>query len=242
MTVSSATTTSAFSIDEFVKNAKSAIHGADGLDKQQDAVKAIMEQLYREHTTEELVDTFNSAVPEGANLAEMILYADDDVTLLWGQIPPRFQSAVHNHTIWANILPIVGQEKNILFEEGSDGDDPKKLKAIKEFVVEPGTVLQLQPDAIHCIENPSPQPSKAFHVYGGNFKTLDEERDLWEWTTQAKLPFSLQGVVKESVARMAASQNDDGLDAIAKAIPKLQPMVEQIKSNAAASKASAAQQ
>ena len=85
-------------------------------------------------------------MPEGANLAEMILFADDDVTLLWGQIPPRFQSAVHNHTIWANILPIIGKEKNILYEEkeeaSSDGGGLKKnLTQVEEIVVEPGTVL-----------------------------------------------------------------------------------------------------
>ena len=45
----------------------------------------------------------------------------------------------------------------------------------------------------------------------------------------AQLPFSQPGLVKECVIRMADSGNEIGLDAIAKAMPKLEPLVEQVK-------------
>ena len=217
--------TSTFTVEGFAKETKQLIQAADSAEDQQAKVKALMSKVYEENTVETIVETLNAAVSPGASLAEMILYADDEVTLLWGQIPPRFQSAVHNHTIWANIQPIIGPEKNTLFQEQEDGT----LKITEEFVVEPGSILELAPDAIHCIENPSDKPARAFHVYGGNFKELDDHRDLWNWETEEKIPFSLPGVMQQSVARMVASGNVDGLDAVASAIPKIKPMVEKAK-------------
>lgn len=228
MTVSTTTTTS-FSVESFTKDAKAVIQAAASVQEQQDQVKALMAKVFEENSVETIVDVLNAATPPGASIAEMILYADDDVTVLWGQIPPRFQSAVHNHSIWANILPIIGPEKNILFQEQDDGH----LKVVREVIVEPGTILSLAPDAIHCIENTTDQPARAFHVYGGNFKALDEERDLWKWGTEEKLPFSLPGIMQHSVARMVASHNEAGLDAVVSAIPKLKPLVEQTKASMA---------
>jgi predicted metal-dependent enzyme (double-stranded beta helix superfamily) len=216
---------SPFTVESFAKEAKELIHAASSVEEQQTMVKALMARVFEENSVDTIVETLNAAVPPGANLAEMIIYADDDITLLWGQVPPRFQSAVHNHTIWANIQPIIGPEKNILYEEKAGG----ALKAMKEFVIEPGSILELAPDAIHCIENPSDQPARAFHVYGGNFKELDDRRDLWKWETGEKLSFSLPGVMQQSLARMAASENEPGLDAVAKAIPKLKPLVDKTK-------------
>lgn len=97
-----------FTVDGFTRDAKAAIRSAETVKDQQLAVKALMMKVYAENDTDTIVDRLNEAVPPGASLAEMILFADDDVTLLWGQVPPRFQSAVHNHTIWANIQPIIG--------------------------------------------------------------------------------------------------------------------------------------
>lgn len=100
---------------------------------------------------------------------------------------------------------------------------------MKETTVEPGDILELAPDAIHCIENPTAAPARAFHVYGGNFKKLDEERDLWSWKNKEKIPFSLPAVMQESLVRMVDAENEAGLNAVAKAIPKLEPLVEKVR-------------
>lgn len=105
---------------------------------------------------------------------------------------PRFQSAIHDHPIWANILPLTGTEKNIIFEEdksrgGEVVDGGNKVNVVKEVVVHPGEILKLPADAIHCIENTSDFPARSLHVYGGNFKTIDHERTLWSWVTKEKV-------------------------------------------------------
>ncbi|KAL7494319.1 hypothetical protein ACHAWT_003048 [Skeletonema menzelii] len=217
-----------FTVEGFVQDVKEAIHASPGsVKEQQQAVKDLMTKVYAENSTDSMIEVLTDATPPGASISEMILHADDDTTVLWAQIPPRFQSAVHDHSIWANILPLTGSEKNIIFEE--DNSPGNKLNVVKEVVVHPGEILKLPADAIHCIENTSDFPARALHVYGGNFKTIDHERTYWSWKTKEKLPFSQPGLIKECVTRMADSGNEVGLDAIVKAIPKLEPLVEQVK-------------
>jgi predicted metal-dependent enzyme (double-stranded beta helix superfamily) len=228
-----------FTVEGFVQDVKEVIHASSkSAEEQQQAVKDLMAKVYAENSTDAIIEVLNAATPPGASISEMILHADDDMTLLWAQIPPRFQSAIHDHSIWANILPLLGDEKNVIFEEEKsptsgdvveDGDN--KLTVVKEVVVHPGEILKLPADAIHCIENISEIPARSLHVYGGNFKTIDHERTLWSWKTKEKLPFSLPGVVKEGLSRMADEGNTIGLDAIAKAMPKFEPLVEQAKSS-----------
>ncbi|KAL3903100.1 MAG: hypothetical protein SGILL_010574 [Bacillariaceae sp.] len=210
-----------FTVPDFAKDAKAAMAQTSDVGEKQVLLKTLMEDTIQSNDKADIMKELDAAVPPGANLAEMIVFHDDDLTMLWGQIPPRFQSAVHNHTVFANILPLVGGERNVLFEE-KDG----KLEIIRDVTIEPGQVLQLAPDAIHCIENPTDAPARAFHCYGGDFTKLDEKRDLWTWGDEAKVAFSLPGVVKESIARMAAEENTQGLKATATAIPKVAPLVE----------------
>lgn len=125
--------------------------------------------------------------------------------------------------VFANIAPLVGVERNVLFQETEDG---KSLKEIRTVDVKPGEILEIPPDGIHCIENLSSTPSRAFHCYGGNFKELDDQRDLWSWESKEKVEFSLPNVVKESVVRMRVEKNVEGLQATANAIPKVKPLVD----------------
>jgi len=149
---------------------------------------------------------------------------DDELTMLWGQVPPRFQSTIHNHAVFANIAPFYGSERNTIYEEQDREEGTSALKVVKTVDVEPGDVLELAPDAIHCIENLSNEPARAFHCYGGNFKALDDQRDLWSWTTKQKIPFSLPAVMKESITRMQLEGNRDGLEAVVDAIPQAAPL------------------
>lgn len=82
----------AFTVDGFVQDAKAAILAAGSVEDQQQSVKDLMADVYANNSTDVIIETLNAAVPPGANIAEMILFADDDLTVLWGQIPPRFQS------------------------------------------------------------------------------------------------------------------------------------------------------
>jgi predicted metal-dependent enzyme (double-stranded beta helix superfamily) len=197
-----------FTVEGFVQDVKEVIHASSkSAEEQQQAVKDLMAKVYAENSTDAIIEVLNAATPPGASISEMILHADDDMTLLWAQIPPRFQSAIHDHSIWANILPLLGDEKNIIFEEEKsptsgdvveDGDN--KLTVVKEVVVHPGEILKLPADAIHCIENISEIPARSLHVYGGNFKTIDHERTLWSWKTKEKVSVFALVFYKERLA------------------------------------------
>lgn len=98
------------------------------------------------------------------------------------------------------------------------------------MIVKPGEIFEMPPNAIHCIENLAKLPSRALHCYGGNFKELDDVRNIWDNTAKrGKIPFSMPGMMKTSIERMAIEGNGDGLNGIKMAVPKLAPLVEAVQ-------------
>lgn len=173
---------SPFSVEVFIQQAKDAMSTTDHVDEKQKRLRALIQSTVKEHSTQEMVDALTAAVPPGASLGEMIIFADDELTLLYAQVPPHFASAIHNHTIFACITPLVGAERNTFFTLQQDGT----LLQDQEHVVGPKETIELAPDVIHCIANDSDEPLLALHCYGGNFKALDEQRDLWDFASYAR--------------------------------------------------------
>jgi predicted metal-dependent enzyme (double-stranded beta helix superfamily) len=212
-----------FTVKGFVEQAKAAMASTENVAEQQRLVKELMMKVLSENSFAELERILEASVPPGASISEMIVHADEDLTVLWAQISPRFQSAIHNHTVWAIIAPFYGIERNTLFEQVSSD----QIQQARVVDVEPGQVLELAPNAIHCIENLSDQPAKALHCYGGNFRALDHVRDLWTWSDKTRMDFSFPNVLNESVELMRLERNRMGLEALAAAIPKTAVLVEQ---------------
>ena len=88
-------------------------------------------------------------------------------------------------------------------------------------------------DVIHSISNPNDTTSHALHIYGGDFKAVMSERTLWSAEELKAMPMSFPTLMKECCVRMNMEGNDKGLDETAKAIPKLQPLINQIRGKAA---------
>ena len=86
---------------------------------------------------------------------------------------------------------------------------------------------------IHSIANPNDTTSHALHIYGGDFKAVMSERTLWSAEELKAMPMSFPTLMKECCVRMNMEGNDIGLDETAKAIPKLQPLINQIRGKAA---------
>jgi len=99
---------------------------------------------------------------------------DDDVALYLNSINPGKTTIPHNHTTWAVIVAIEGEEENRIYRRTDDGSDPAvaRLELARELTVQPGTPVSFLPDDIHSIRVTGTQPTLHFHLYGQPLETL----------------------------------------------------------------------
>jgi predicted metal-dependent enzyme (double-stranded beta helix superfamily) len=81
---------------------------------------------------------------------------------------PGKSVAPHNHTTWAVIAGVHGDEHNVFYERQDDGDVPGKAELRKSgaITVSPGKGVTLMPDEIHSIHVTGDQPTVHLHMYG----------------------------------------------------------------------------
>lgn len=82
----------------------------------------------------------------------------------------------HNHTTWASIAGVFGDEHNVFYERVDDGADPGegRLKKTHELTIQSGNACAMLPDDFHTIEVTSNTESLHLHLYG---KTLEDLPD-----------------------------------------------------------------
>ena len=100
--------------------------------------------------------------------------SDEDVALYLNAINPGKTTVPHNHTTWAAIVAIDGDELNRLYRRIDDGTDPARaaLALEREVVVRPGQPIAFLPDDIHSIHVTGDEPTLHFHLYGQPLETL----------------------------------------------------------------------
>lgn len=101
---------------------------------------------------------------------------DDDVALYLNSINPGKTTVPHNHTTWAVIVAIAGDELNRVYRRTDDGSDPSRaaLEQAREVVVRPGQSIAFLPDDIHSIHVTGDEPTLHFHLYGRPLETLSD--------------------------------------------------------------------
>jgi predicted metal-dependent enzyme (double-stranded beta helix superfamily) len=87
---------------------------------------------------------------------------------------PGRSSPPHNHTTWAVIAGIDGEEENRVYERVDDGAVPGKgeIREMHKFVVRPGDGIAFLPDDIHSIHVVSRRPTRHLHMYGLSIEHL----------------------------------------------------------------------
>ncbi|ALM83422.1 cysteine dioxygenase family protein [Bordetella sp. N] len=102
--------------------------------------------------------------------------SDDDVALYLNSINPGKTTVPHNHTTWAVIVAIAGDELNRVYRRTDDGSDPTRaaLEQAREVVVRPGQSIAFLPDDIHSIHVTGNEPTLHFHLYGRPLETLSD--------------------------------------------------------------------
>lgn len=210
-----------FDIQSFAAEVKTAM---DNADDRQAAARGCLERALATHGSASIIATLQAAVPAGATIGEMIVYADAELTLLFARMPPRFQSGIHDHTVFACIAQLEGSEVNTVYRANGDG-----LDVVERFTVNPGEVVSLPADVIHGITNPSETGGCALHLYGGDFRAISGERSLYDANDHHAIPFSFPDLVQQSARMMHLEANEVGLEALAQAIPAARPVVDALR-------------
>jgi len=99
---------------------------------------------------------------------------DGGIALYLNSINPGKTTAPHDHTTWAVIVAVEGQEVNRLYERTDDRSDPAqaRIRLAREFVVQPGESIAFLPDDVHSIAVVGTEPTLHFHLYGQPLETL----------------------------------------------------------------------
>ena len=84
----------------------------------------------------------------------------------------------HDHTTWAVVAAVDGQELNRVYRRTDDAATPGRatLELDREVMVEPGRGIALMPDDIHSIHTFGDTPSRHLHVYGLALERLDQRQ------------------------------------------------------------------
>ncbi|MPN58341.1 hypothetical protein SDC9_206045 [bioreactor metagenome] len=99
---------------------------------------------------------------------------DEGLALYLNSINPGKTTAPHNHTTWAVIVAVEGQEVNRIYQRTDDGSSPTHatIELKREYTVQPGASLAFLPDDIHSIHVTGTEPTLHFHLYGKPLETL----------------------------------------------------------------------
>ena len=74
----------------------------------------------------------------------------------------------HNHTTWAVIVGVCGDEHNVFYRRTDDGSEEGRgtLEVINRVTVQPGSGVTLMPDDIHSIHTSGKGQTIHLHMYG----------------------------------------------------------------------------
>jgi predicted metal-dependent enzyme (double-stranded beta helix superfamily) len=91
---------------------------------------------------------------------------------------PGNSTKPHDHTTWAVVVSVEGQELNKVYRRIDDGTQPghAELEQVREVMVEPGTGIALMPEDIHSIHTAGTTSTRHLHVYGLALEKLDERQ------------------------------------------------------------------
>lgn len=130
-------------------------------------------------------------VPNSNHMYTLSVDADRRFALYLDCSSTGTETPPHNHTTWAVIAGMQGEEENRFYEsiEAKPGDERGALRPAGSVTVKAGTVVCLLPDDFHSIHVPAGQVNMNLHLYGRSLDTLDE-RVMFDTETQSYAHFA----------------------------------------------------
>ena len=174
-----------------------AIEAAQGVTRP--ALAAIMAELQALAAQEHLFPSAAFPPPppgeSGANRYRLQADPDDRFALYLNALNPGNETRPHDHTTWAVVVAVEGQELNRVYRRDGTG-----LAVEREVMVEPGRGIALLPDDIHSIHITGPAPTRHLHMYGLALEVLDG-RMAYDPATGAAVPYNRNFMTPGATAR-----------------------------------------
>ena len=150
-----------------------------------EAIKAeLLALAAQEHLFPSAVFPPPPAGERGANRYLLQQDPDHRFALYLNALNPGNETRPHDHTTWAVVVAVEGQELNKVYRRRDGG-----LVVDHEIVVEPGRGIALLPDDIHSIHTTGREPTRHLHMYGLALEVLDD-RKAYDPATGAAIPFN----------------------------------------------------
>jgi predicted metal-dependent enzyme (double-stranded beta helix superfamily) len=155
-------------IDRLVERVEGRL-SRDGVTRQSLAeIEQALESLARQ---ESLFDTADFPPPTGTDgmaLYELYRAPDDGTTLYLNVLRPGDGTRPHDHTTWAVIACVKGDETNRVYARVDDGSVPGRaaLELVRTVRVSPGTPIGFMPEDIHSIHGHGTDFIRHLHLYG----------------------------------------------------------------------------
>lgn len=150
---------------------------------------AVMDELHALAANEHL---FPSAEfpppPNGEKGSRRYLLHEDPggrFALYLNALNPGNETRPHDHTTWAVVVAVEGEELNKVYAPKDGGG----LAVVREVVVRPGTGIALMPEDIHSIHTQGAVPTRHLHMYGLALEKLDN-RMAYDPATGEAVPYN----------------------------------------------------
>jgi predicted metal-dependent enzyme (double-stranded beta helix superfamily) len=169
------------------------IEARDGVSRQ--SLEKIKQRLIRLAAQSELFTLSDFPPPQPGAKRNSCLYrvsedADHRFALYVNSSLGRYGTPAHNHTTWAVIVGVAGEELNRLYERSDEGVQVKS-----EFVVRQGAGVAFMPEDLHSIHIEGPLVN--FHMYGLALEQL-LHREYYKADEQAWKVFPPHSDIREA--------------------------------------------
>ena len=120
-----------FTIPEFIAEAKSVMSKKEHPHEKQTVLKELLITLFTENKIGQLKAWLDHSAGKGGDLSDRMVYCDDELSLVYVQLPPHYQSGVFDHATHCVAITLQGTEGNTFYKEKDD----ESLEHIRELDV-----------------------------------------------------------------------------------------------------------
>jgi predicted metal-dependent enzyme (double-stranded beta helix superfamily) len=163
-----------------------AIERAQGVTRA--ALAAIKTEMLALSAQEQLFPSSEFPAPpageKGANRYLLQENGDHRFALYLNALNPGNETKPHDHTTWAVVVGVEGQELNKVYRKEANA-----LPVDHKIMVEPGTGIALMPEDVHSIHTTGARPTRHLHMYGLALEVLDK-RMAYDPATGQAVPYN----------------------------------------------------